>query len=83
MKWGLVARNVATLVDVPRGQRPEVQPFNPEQARAFLDAVRGDRLEALYSVALAIGLRRGEALGLRWDDVDLDAGVRRQNIRDN
>lgn len=71
----MVARNVATLVDVPRVQRPEVQPFSLEQARTILDAIRGNRFEALYSVALAVGLRRGEALGLRWDDVDLDAGT--------
>ena len=72
LKWSLVARNVATLVDSPRVERPEVQPFTPDQARTFLRAIEGDRLEALYSVALAIGLRRGEALGLRWDDIDLD-----------
>ncbi len=75
LKWNMVARNVATLVDVPRVQRPEVQPFSLEQARTILDAIRGNRFEALYSVALAVGLRRGEALGLRWDDVDLDAGT--------
>jgi integrase len=43
--------------------------------RAFLSAVQGERWEALYTVALACGLRRGEALGLRWGDVDLDAGT--------
>ncbi|MDP9472177.1 MAG: site-specific integrase [Chloroflexota bacterium] len=47
----------------------------PDQARAFLAAVRGDRLEALFTVALALGLRQGEALAMRWDDVDLDAGT--------
>ncbi len=76
-KWGLVVQNVATLVDRPQVRRPEVKPFDPEQARALLVAVKGDRLEALYSVALAVGLRRGEALGLHWDDVDLDAGTLR------
>lgn len=75
LKWGLVARNVAALTDPPRGKRPEVQPLSPAQARVFLDAARGDRLEALYSVALALGLRQGEALGLHWADVDLDAGT--------
>jgi integrase len=44
------------------------------QARAFLEAVRGDRLEALYKTALLTGLRQGELQGLRWADVDLDAG---------
>ena len=75
LRWGLVARNVATLVTPPRAAHFEVRPLDPAQARAFLDAVRGDRLEALYTVALALGLRQGEALGLRWDDVDVEAGV--------
>jgi len=77
LRWGLVARNVATLVDPPRSRRPEVRPLSPEQARAFLESVKGDRLEALWSVAVAVGLRQGEALGLRWDDVDLDGGTLR------
>jgi integrase len=74
LKWSLLPRNVAALVDPPRVKRAEIQPWTPEQARAFLDAVKGDRLEALYSVAVALGLRRGEALALRWADVDLDKG---------
>ena len=75
LRWGLVARNVATLVTPPRAQRYEVRPLDPDQARTFLEAIRGDRLEALYSVALAVGLRQGEALGLRWEDVDLEQGA--------
>ena len=75
VKWDLVARNVATLVEPPRSRRPPVRPLTPEQARSLLEAVRGDRLEALVTVALALGLRQGEALALRWEDVDLDAGV--------
>jgi integrase len=73
-RWGLVSRNVAKLVDPPRVRRPEIRPLTPEQARTLLEAARGDRLEALYTVALAVGLRQGEALGLRWDDIDLDRG---------
>jgi len=75
LKWGLVARNVATLVDPPRAPRPEIHPLSPTQGCALLDAARGDRHEALYRVALSLGLRQGEALGLRWSDVDLEAGV--------
>jgi integrase len=52
-----------------------VSPLTVEQARTFLAAIRGDRLEALYLVALGCGLRQGEILGLRWSDVDLDAGT--------
>jgi integrase len=77
LKWGLVARNVAALTDPPRQERTERQPLTPEQARTFLKAVEGDRLEALYRVGLALGLRLGEALGLRWEDVDLDTGTLR------
>jgi integrase len=74
MRWGLISRNPATLVDGPRVEQYEINPLSPEEARAFLAAVKGDRLEALYSVALTMGLRQGEALGLRWQDVDLDMG---------
>jgi len=72
LKWGLVARNVATLVDPPRQTRRRIDPWTPEEARQFLETIQGDRLEALFSVALAMGLREGEALGLRWLDVNLD-----------
>lgn len=80
LKWELVTRNVATLVDPPRVTRPEMVSFDPTQARRFLDAVKGDRLEAMYSVALALGLRQGEALGLRWQDIDLDSGILRVSV---
>ncbi|WP_432486898.1 tyrosine-type recombinase/integrase [Kineococcus sp. SYSU DK018] len=71
----LLPRNVARLVVVPNAPRHEWQPLSIEEARALLDAARGDRLYPLWAVALAVGLRRGEALGLRWCDVDLDAGL--------
>jgi integrase len=48
--------------------------WTPEQARAFLQSVTGDRLEAAWRLLLATGLRRGEALGLKWADIELDAG---------
>ncbi len=75
LKWGLVGRNVVTLVDAPRVEHKVLRPFTPEEAQQFLGAIKGDRLEALYSVALSLGLRQGEALGLRWDDVDLENGT--------
>lgn len=77
VRWDMVSRNVARLVDRPRVQRKQIQPFTPDEARRFLVAVRGHRLEALFSVALALGLRQGEALGLRWDDIDFSAGTLR------
>jgi integrase len=73
-KDGLVGRNVAKLASPPhRASDSRVEPLTLIQANALLAAVAGHRLEALYSVALAIGLRRGEALGLAWTDIDIPA----------
>lgn len=72
---GLVARNVARLVDAPRVVPPERAALTPDAARRILEVVRGDRLEALYVLALATGLRMGELLGLTWRDVDREAGT--------
>lgn len=74
-RWGLVQRNVAALCEGPRLGRDEGRTLTLEQARALLDAAKGERLEACLVVLLSLGLRRGEALGLRWEDVDLDEGV--------
>jgi integrase len=70
---GHLSRNPAQHV-TPRVERRQIEPLTPAQARAFLEAVSGHRLEALYRVALGLGLRRGEILALRWSDVDLDTG---------
>jgi integrase len=75
LRWGMVPRNVATLVDPPRVAKHEIRPLTPEQARALLGVARTHRLGALFTVALALGLRQGEALGLRWDAVDFKAGA--------
>jgi len=71
----LVTRNVARLARPPRIPRRRVSPLSVDQVRAFLAAITGDRLEALYLVALGVGLRQGEILGLRWSDVDLEGGT--------
>ena len=75
MRYGLVVRNVAALADAPRVPVREVTALTPDAARSVLQAVRGDRLEALFTVALACGLRQSESLGLRWSDVNVDAGT--------
>ncbi len=76
-RWGLVHRNVARLVSPPRIIRTEIRPLSPEQARIFLAAIAGDRLEALWHTALSLGLRQGEVLGLGWEHVDLDHALLR------
>jgi integrase len=75
VRWHLVHRNVASLVDPPHIERAEVTILTPEQARIFLAAAKDDRLESLYWLALTTGMRRGEILGLRWQDVDLEEAV--------
>ena len=75
MQRGRVSRNVCTLVDAPSLTRTEIQPLSAGEARQLLDAANGSRNAARWSVALSLGLRQGEALGLAWDAVDLDAGV--------
>lgn len=75
VKWGLLGRNVATLVDPPRGERPKVVPLTVAQAGDLLAAARGHRLQHLITVVLATGLRMGEALALRTGDVDLEGAA--------
>jgi integrase len=66
-----VARNVRTGTPRPR----RFNPLTTEEARTFLAAVQGHRLQGLFELALRTGLRKGELLGLRWEDLDLDAGT--------
>jgi integrase len=71
----LVARNAARAVKAPPLPNEERRAVTPDDARRFFAVIADDRLEALFVVALTTGLRRGEILGLRWEDVDLAAGV--------
>ena len=73
VRWGYMTKNPADDVDPPKVHTGEVTPLTREEARGFLEAVRGDRLEALYVAALHTGLRQGELLALRWEDLDLEA----------
>lgn len=70
----LVALNAGTLVKVPRPESRTIRPLDLDQARTFLTMAATHRLGALFSVALACGLRLGEATGVRWEDVDLGTG---------
>jgi len=83
---GLIA--VSPLSQLPKRQRPTHRPtkqtdrvWDPEQAAAFLEATRDDRLHALWALALDSGARRGELGGLRWSSLDLEAGV--MTVRSN
>ena len=75
LQRGRVTRNVATLVDAPSAPKTEIEPLTAADARAILATARGQRNAARWSVALALGLRQGEALGLAWKDLDLTTGT--------
>lgn len=72
VKWGLLSRNVAALTDGPHVEHRQLTVFTPVEARRFVDAVGADRDGPLYITALGLGLRQGEALALRWADIDFD-----------
>jgi integrase len=74
-KWQFVSENAAALIDPPQHHAREIQPLNPEQARTLLKAAKMHRLGAVVSVAIALGLRLGEALGLAWTDVEFGTGT--------
>jgi len=73
VRLGLVPRNVADMVDAPQMRAPHQETLTPEEARQLLASAHadGDRLEALWALAIHTGMREGELLALRWRDVDL------------
>lgn len=75
VKWNLIGRNVCDLVEPPIPKRHEMQPLTQEQARCLLKAAHEHKLEALLTVAITTGMRRGELLGLHWQDIDLKVGT--------
>jgi len=79
VRKGIVNRNVVMLSEPVKTRVYEAAYLTRDEAQAFLRAAKGDRFEALYSVAIPLGLRQGEILGLRWDDLDLDAKQMRVN----
>ena len=74
---GLIPRNATEAVKPPQPSREEMHPLTPEQAKLLLQSANeaGNRLEALYVLAIHRGLRQGVLLGLRWEDVDFEAGT--------
>jgi integrase len=72
---GLIPRNVTEAVKPPQPEKKEIRPLSPEQARALLRAAKEEKLEALYVIAITTGMRQGELLALKWEDVNFEAGV--------
>ena len=75
VRWGRLARNPADRADPPKESTAEMSVWTPEQLGTFLDSVRTDRLFAAWLMAAMTGMRRGELLGLKWSDLDLEAGA--------
>lgn len=75
IKTRRIGYNPATHVDLPAAKRPKVKPWEPAELGKFLDHVVTDRHGPIFETIAAGGLRRGEALGLRWSDVDLESGI--------
>jgi integrase len=73
LRWQLLARNPADAVEPPHARRREMEVFDHREVERLLDAARGTRLAVPVLLAVTTGLRRGELLGLRWQDVDLEA----------
>ena len=76
-KWGAIKRNVVTLVDAPKVPLTEAAALQLTEIPKLLTGLRGRALYCITVVALGTGLRRGEAVALRWQDVDLDGGILR------
>ncbi len=75
VRWGRLNINPCDAADQPRNDPPEMLAWSAEELRLFLAHVADDRLSATWRLLATTGLRRGELLGLRWSDVDLDRGT--------
>lgn len=75
VKWGMLIRNPAAVVDKPKATRKELSVWDAEQARLFLEVAQEDRTNMAFLLALSTGMRQGEILGLRWKDIDLKEGI--------
>ncbi|MYX32268.1 MULTISPECIES: site-specific integrase [unclassified Streptomyces] len=71
----LIARNVVSLVEPPQVEQRDLSPWSLDETLDFLAAARTDPLYAAFVIAIALGFRRGEIIGLRWQDVDLEQRV--------
>jgi integrase len=76
VRWHAIVRNPADAADPPRARiKPEMRTWKPQELAHFLAGVKEDRLAGAWWLLATTGMRRGEVLGLRWEDIDLDAGM--------
>jgi integrase len=75
VRWGWIYRNVTEMVDAPKRKKREFTTWDVDQVAVFLIAARADDFAALWPLAVFSGLRRGELLGLKWEDLDLTRGT--------
>lgn len=80
----LISRNPCDAVELPKVVRGETDYWTPDEVAQFLEGIKGDRLYALFYLALSTGLRRGELMGLRWEDIDFERrclSVKQERVR--
>jgi integrase len=81
VRWQMLPRNAAEAIRPPKVERKELQVWNPGQVATFLDATQAHRMHATFYLALMTGMRRGELLGLKWEDIDFERS--RLTVRNN
>lgn len=75
VKWQFIIRNVAEAVSPPKTKKIEMQTWNNEQVKTFLEVSKESRYYLIYLTAINTGMRRGEVLGLRWQDIDFENNI--------
>jgi integrase len=75
VRWGRLARNPCDAADPPAARSPEMKAWTGDEVRIFIESVSDHRWAAIWALMATTGMRRGEVLGLRWSDVDLDAST--------
>ncbi len=75
VKWQLIVRNVAEAVTPPKTRKVEMQTWDNEQVKTFLNVSKDSPYYPIYLTAINTGMRRGEVLGIRWQDIDFDNNI--------
>jgi len=74
-RLGYIQRNPADNINLPRVERPDIKPMSEDVLPRFLKAIQGHEFEAVYVVTVFTGMRKGEVLGLSWDNIDFERGT--------